>query len=67
MDQEPTEITVISVTKPKAKSRHECCYIWCKKPIEIGEKYMRYVYLDEDGQFQCLHSHLEHWPLGGET
>ena len=67
MEEDPTSITVISQTRPKAKVEHQCCYIWCKRPIAVGERYKRFVYLDEEGQFQCLHSHLEHWPLGEQS
>ncbi len=56
--------TVLSVTRPKARVDHECCYVWCKRPIKAGEVYERIVFEDEHGEFQCLHRHLDHWPQG---
>ena len=49
------DITLLSERTRTAKVEHLCCY--CKRPILIGQRYHRAVYIDSDNKFHCDYSH----------
>lgn len=61
MIREGNYVQVLSETKPRAKKQHYCDAYLCNQMIEIGSRYRKSVYIDDDGKFQCEKLHLRHF------
>jgi len=54
-NQDAPEITVLRNTVQKARKEYKC--IMCSKPISIGTRYERIVYIDDEGKLKSDPAH----------
>lgn len=55
-------IQMLAVRCQVAIKQHECDVIGCGlPPINVGERYYRYAYLDEANEFRVSKQHMGHY------